>query len=220
MLADDLTLPLLLHLPPASQLTFHAAVGAPVDAAAAATATVTARLIIDATLSGSEIRGSVNLPGALLRVPSRSTSFVLNLYQKSKGGAKWISQDWPLFRAPALRRRRLPAGTPPPRVANSSLPAASSHPCHMTRPPSLLPPSPPPSKAPPALRPPSYLIDAATNATSSILCRCSGEAPSPRSPPALLTASERRRGRVLVCPRFPKTSRTSSEAKGASCGTI
>ncbi|EOD04556.1 hypothetical protein EMIHUDRAFT_352205 [Emiliania huxleyi CCMP1516] len=33
------------------------AVGAPVDAAAAATATVTARLIIDATLSGSEIRG-------------------------------------------------------------------------------------------------------------------------------------------------------------------
>ena len=125
------------------------------------------------------------------------------LYQKSKGGAKWISQDWPLFRAPALRRRRLPAGTPPPRVANSSLPAASSHPCHMTRPPSLLPPSPPPSKAPPALRPPSYLIDAATNATSSILCRCSGEAPSPRSPPALLTASERRRGRVLVCPRFP-----------------
>ena len=56
MLADDLTLPLLLHLPPASQLTFHAAVGAPVDAAAAATATVTARLIIDATLSGSEIR--------------------------------------------------------------------------------------------------------------------------------------------------------------------
>ena len=74
MLADDLTLPLLLHLPPASQLTFHAAVGAPVDAAAAATATVTARLIIDATLSGSEIRGSVNLPGALLRVPSRSTS--------------------------------------------------------------------------------------------------------------------------------------------------
>ena len=46
MLADDLTLPLLLHLPPASQLTFHAAVGAPVDAAAAATATVTARLII------------------------------------------------------------------------------------------------------------------------------------------------------------------------------
>ena len=74
MLADDLTLPLLLHLPPASQLTFQAAVGAPVDAAAAATATVTARLIIDATLSGSEIRGSVNLPGALLRVPSRSTS--------------------------------------------------------------------------------------------------------------------------------------------------
>ena len=74
VLADDLTLPLLLHLPPASQLTFHAAVGAPVDAAAAATATVTARLIIDATLSGSEIRGSVNLPGALLRVPSRSTS--------------------------------------------------------------------------------------------------------------------------------------------------
>ena len=74
MLADDLTLPLLLHLPPAPQLTFHAAVGAPVDAAAAATATVTARLIIDATLSGSEIRGSVNLPGALLRVPSRSTS--------------------------------------------------------------------------------------------------------------------------------------------------
>ena len=144
----------------------------------------------------------------------------VNLYQKSKGGAKWISQDWPLFRAPALRRRRLPAGTPPPRVANSSLPAASSHPCHMTRSPSLLPPSPPPSKAPPALRPPSYLIDAATNATSSILCRCSGEAPSPRSPPALLTASERRRGRVLVCPRFPKTSRTSSEAKGASCGTI
>ena len=70
MLADDLTLPLLLHLPPASQLTFHAAVGAPVDAAAAATATVTARLIIDAALSGSEIRGSVNLPGALLRVPS------------------------------------------------------------------------------------------------------------------------------------------------------
>ena len=114
----------------------------------------------------------------------------VNLYQKSKGGAKWISQDWPLFRAPALRRRRLPAGTPPPRVANSSLPAASSHPCHMTRSPSLLPPSPPPSKAPPALRPPSYLIDAATNATSSILCRCSGEAPSPRSPPALLTASE------------------------------
>ena len=78
MLADDLTLPLLLHLPPASQLTFHTAVGAPVDAAAVATATVTARLIIDATLSGSEIRilsrGSVNLPGALLRVPSRSTS--------------------------------------------------------------------------------------------------------------------------------------------------
>ena len=74
MLADDLTLPLLLHLPPASQLTFDTAVGAPVDAAAAATATVTARLIIDATLSGSEIRGSVNLPGALLRVPSRSTS--------------------------------------------------------------------------------------------------------------------------------------------------
>ena len=108
----------------------------------------------------------------------------VNLYQKSKGGAKWISQDWPLFRAPALRRRRLPAGTPPPRVANSSLPAASSHPCHMTRSPSLLPPSPPPSKAPPALRPPSYLIDAATNATSSILCRCRGEAPSPRSPPA------------------------------------
>ena len=143
----------------------------------------------------------------------------VNLYQKSKGGAKWISQDWPLVRAPALRRRRLPAGTPPPRVANSSLPAAS-HPCHMTRSPSLLPPSPPPSKAPPALRPPSYLIDAATNATSSILCRCSGEAPSPRSPPALLTASERRRGRVLVCPRFPKMSRTSSEAKGASCGTI
>ena len=93
----------------------------------------------------------------------------VNLYQKSKGGAKWISQDWPLVRAPALRRRRLPAGTPPPRVANSSLPAASCHPCHMTRPPSLLPPSPPPSKAPPALRPPSYLIDAATNATSSIL---------------------------------------------------
>ena len=60
MLADDLTLPLLLHLPPASQLTFDTAVGAPVDAAAAATATVTARLIIDATLSGSEIRGSVN----------------------------------------------------------------------------------------------------------------------------------------------------------------
>ena len=144
----------------------------------------------------------------------------VNLYQKSKGGAKWISQDWPLVRAPALRRRRLPAGTPPPRVANSSLPAASSHPCHMTRSPSLLPPSPPPSKAPPALRPPSYLIDAATNATSSILCRCRGEAPSPRSPPALLTASERRRGRVLVCPRFPKMSRTSSEAKGASCGTI
>ena len=78
MLADDLTLPLLLHLPPASQLTFHTAVGAPVDAAAVATATVTARLIIDATLSGSEIRilsrGSFNLPGALLRVPSRSTS--------------------------------------------------------------------------------------------------------------------------------------------------
>ena len=48
----------------------------------------------------------------------------VNLYQKSKGGAKWISQDWRLFRAPALRRRRLPAGTPPPRVANSSLPAA------------------------------------------------------------------------------------------------
>ena len=78
MLADDLNLPLLLHLPPASQLTFHTAVGAPVDAAAVATATVTARLIIDATLSGSEIRilsrGSFNLPGALLRVPSRSTS--------------------------------------------------------------------------------------------------------------------------------------------------
>ena len=71
MLADDLTLPLLLHLPPASQLTFHTAVGAPVAAAAAATATVTARLIIDATLSGSEIRGSVNLPGALLRVPRK-----------------------------------------------------------------------------------------------------------------------------------------------------
>ena len=64
----------LLHLPPASQLAFHTAVGAPVDAAAAATATVTARMIIDATLSGSDIRGSVNLPGALLRVPSRSTS--------------------------------------------------------------------------------------------------------------------------------------------------
>ena len=82
MLADDLTLPLLLHLPPASQLTFHAAVGAPVDAAAAATATVTARLIIDATLSGSEIRGSVNLPGALLRVPSRSTSQFVPEIQK------------------------------------------------------------------------------------------------------------------------------------------
>ena len=82
MLADDLTLPLLLHLPPASQLTFDTAVGAPVDAAAAATATVTARLIIDATLSGSEIRGSVNLPGALLRVPSRSTSQFVPEIQK------------------------------------------------------------------------------------------------------------------------------------------
>ena len=126
------------------------------------------------------------------------------------------------------RRLALPpqlAGTPSRSqrlrpTPSPSLPAASSHPCHMTRSPSLLPPSPPPSKAQPALRPPAYLIDAATNATSSILCRCSGEAPSPRSPPALLTASERRRGRVLVCPRFPKMSRTSSEAKGASCGTI
>ena len=122
MLADDLTLPLLLHLSPASQLTFDTAVGAPVDAAAAATATVTARLIIDATLSGSEIRGSVNLPGALLRVPSRSTSQFVHQRERNFGPPSGVA--CPLgSAAPTPEATPAPLETSSPSATPKSAPA-------------------------------------------------------------------------------------------------
>ena len=76
-----------------------------------------------------------------------------------------------------------------------------------------------------ALRPPSHisLMLPPSHLLDSVPLQ-PGEAPSPRSPPALLTASERRRGRVLVCAhaslkRLGRAQRLRARPVGPSTST-